>query len=137
MSKLSEWFRSHPILSIFAAFLAVGLCAHFFLNWQSERRWQAYAKAARARGVKLYLTDFAPPEIPDAENFAALPMMRAIFQPGAKSPMALPPKDRPSFGDPLKGERHGQWAVSVSGNWRLVFEFEGTNITNVDVVDYH
>lgn len=22
---------------------------------------------------------------------------------------------------PLKGERRGQWAVSVSGNWRLVF----------------
>jgi toxin HigB-1 len=38
---------------------------------------------------------------------------------------------------PLKGERSGQWAVSVSGNWRLVFEFDGANITNVDLVDYH
>ncbi len=37
----------------------------------------------------------------------------------------------------LKGERRGQWAVSVSGNWRLLFEFEGANITNVDLVDYH
>ena len=37
----------------------------------------------------------------------------------------------------LKGERKGQWAVTVSGNWRLVFEFEGANITNVDLVDYH
>ncbi len=38
---------------------------------------------------------------------------------------------------PLKGKRKGQWAVSVSGNWRLVFEFDGENVTNVDLVDYH
>jgi proteic killer suppression protein len=37
---------------------------------------------------------------------------------------------------PLKGDRGGQWAASVSGNWRLVFEFEGENATNVDLVDY-
>ena len=37
----------------------------------------------------------------------------------------------------LKGERRGQWAVSVSGNWRLVFEFEGDDATQVDLVDYH
>ena len=38
---------------------------------------------------------------------------------------------------PLKGERRGQWAVWVSGNWRLVFEFDGEDVTNVDLVDYH
>lgn len=38
---------------------------------------------------------------------------------------------------PLKGERKGQWAVSVSGKLRVVFEFEGENATNVDLVDYH
>ena len=37
----------------------------------------------------------------------------------------------------LAGERKGQWAVSVSGNWRLVFRFEGENATDVDLVDYH
>lgn len=38
---------------------------------------------------------------------------------------------------PLKGDRKGQWAVWVSGNWRLIFEFEGDDVTNVDLVDYH
>jgi proteic killer suppression protein len=38
---------------------------------------------------------------------------------------------------PLKGERKGQWAVSVSGNWRLVFEFAGEDATNLDLIDYH
>jgi proteic killer suppression protein len=37
----------------------------------------------------------------------------------------------------LKGERKGQWAVSVSGNWRLVFVFESGGVTDVDLVDYH
>lgn len=37
----------------------------------------------------------------------------------------------------LKGDRKGQWAVSVSGNWRVVFRFEGSNTTDVDLIDYH
>ena len=37
----------------------------------------------------------------------------------------------------LKGARKGQWAVWVSGNWRLVFEFDGGHVIAVDLVDYH
>ena len=37
----------------------------------------------------------------------------------------------------LKQDRKGQWAITISGNWRLVFEFDGDDITNVDLVDYH
>jgi toxin HigB-1 len=37
----------------------------------------------------------------------------------------------------LKGGRRGQWSATVSGNWRLVFEFVGEHATNVDLVDYH
>ena len=38
---------------------------------------------------------------------------------------------------PLRGGRRGEWAVSVSGNWRVIFEFDGPEATNVDLVDYH
>ncbi len=37
----------------------------------------------------------------------------------------------------LKGDLSGLWAVSVSGNWRIVFRFEGANALEVDLVDYH
>jgi proteic killer suppression protein len=37
----------------------------------------------------------------------------------------------------LTGDLKGLWAVSVSGNWRLVFRFEGENATDVDLIDYH
>ena len=46
--------------------------------------------------------------------------------------------DAPTFKlHPLVGDRKGQWAVWVSGNWRIVFEFDGENATNVDLIDYH
>ena len=38
---------------------------------------------------------------------------------------------------PLKGDRKGLFAVTVSGNWRLVFGFAGTDATDVDYIDYH
>ena len=38
---------------------------------------------------------------------------------------------------PLKGERKGQWAVSVSGNWRITFAFDGKDVIIVNLEDYH
>lgn len=38
---------------------------------------------------------------------------------------------------PLHGDLRGHWAVTVSGNWRLTFTFEGTNAVLVDYQDYH
>lgn len=38
---------------------------------------------------------------------------------------------------PLKGELSGFWSVSVSGNWRLIFRFVGSDVELVDYLDYH
>lgn len=38
---------------------------------------------------------------------------------------------------PLKGDRKGQWAMTVSGNWRITFAFEGEDVVVVDLEDYH
>ena len=37
----------------------------------------------------------------------------------------------------LKGDRAGQWSVSVTGNWRIVFRFADGGVVDVDLVDYH
>ncbi|MDE0060682.1 MAG: type II toxin-antitoxin system RelE/ParE family toxin [Defluviicoccus sp.] len=37
----------------------------------------------------------------------------------------------------LRGDRAGYWSVSVSANWRIVFRFEGNDVRDVDLVDYH
>jgi proteic killer suppression protein len=46
--------------------------------------------------------------------------------------------DLPGFRlHPLKGDLAGYWSVSVSGNWRIVFRFDGANVRDVDLIDYH
>ena len=37
----------------------------------------------------------------------------------------------------LKGDKAGTWAVTVSGNWRVTFKFEGDNAVKVHYEDYH
>lgn len=38
---------------------------------------------------------------------------------------------------PLRGELANHWAVSVNGNWRMTFTFEGTDAVLLDYLDYH
>ena len=37
----------------------------------------------------------------------------------------------------LKGARKGEYAVSVSGNWRITFQFEAGDAVHVNLEDYH
>jgi len=46
--------------------------------------------------------------------------------------------DLPGFRlHPLKGDRKGQWAIDVSGNWRITFEFREGEVYVVNYEDYH
>ena len=37
----------------------------------------------------------------------------------------------------LKGGRKGYWAMTVSGNYRITFRFDGDDVVDVDLEDYH
>ena len=37
----------------------------------------------------------------------------------------------------LRGKLEGHFAIRVSGNWRLTFAFEGTDVILLDYLDYH
>ena len=43
----------------------------------------------------------------------------------------------PGSGLHLLLPKKGRWAIKVSGNWRLTFEFKGGDAFNVDIEDYH
>lgn len=46
--------------------------------------------------------------------------------------------DLPGFAlHPLKGSRSGIWSISVSGNWRVTFEFRDGNAYILNYEDYH
>ena len=38
---------------------------------------------------------------------------------------------------PLAGELRDHWSLTVSGNWRLTFAFDGEDVVLVDYLDYH
>ena len=37
----------------------------------------------------------------------------------------------------LKGNRKGEWAVKVSGNWRITFKLEKSDAFDINYEDYH
>ena len=37
----------------------------------------------------------------------------------------------------LKGKVKGRWSITVSGNWRLTFEFTDGDVYLLDYEDYH
>ena len=58
----------------------------------------------------------------------------------ARLDSAQAPQDMnlPGWGlHPLHGGPEGHWAVSVNGNWRMVFAFDGGHAVLVDYLDYH
>jgi proteic killer suppression protein len=40
---------------------------------------------------------------------------------------------------PLKDDLKGFWSLTVTGNWRLIFGYEGKTNTasDIDLIDYH
>lgn len=53
---------------------------------------------------------------------------------------AIKPEDMNTPGNnfhPLHGKLEKYYSVKVSGNWRLIFQFEESDAILVDYVDYH
>jgi proteic killer suppression protein len=38
---------------------------------------------------------------------------------------------------PLRGDRKGEYSITVTGNWRVTFRLQGNAVTDVDFEDYH
>jgi len=51
---------------------------------------------------------------------------------------AIDDMDIPGFKlHPLKGKLKDRWSISVSGNWRITFEFREGNAFVLNYEDYH
>src|SRR6478736_6150970 len=66
---------------LFAIVLVALLWSAFCVEerWRGRRLWEEYRRDAIARGVPMTMQEFARPEIPDAENYAAIPLIEALF----------------------------------------------------------
>ena len=93
-------------------------------NRRGAQAWAAYRTDAEQRGVRLWLSDFVPPPVPDSENFAAIPIIQEIFAAAEErrefhSVLALPPRTQggwPPLAEPLKSRRIDlvQWRETLT-----------------------
>ena len=75
-------FLSKPA-TIFCLFIATvitgGAAVLVGTNSAGRTAWERYSEEARARGVKMSLQELLPAPVPDAENFAAVPLFANLF----------------------------------------------------------
>ena len=68
------------IFCLFIATVVTGGAALFVgANSAGRTAWERYSEEASARGVKMSLPELLPAPVPDAENFAAVPLFTNLF----------------------------------------------------------
>jgi proteic killer suppression protein len=87
----------------------------------------------RHAGIERFFRTGSAGRIQPAHRRRLRLILTALNTAQAPRDMGLPGLDL----HPLKGDLAGFWSVSVSGNWRIIFRFDGTDATEVDYVDYH
>lgn len=75
------WRRVRRVLVGVAALATLVALFYAVENWRGRRAWDAAVALARARGEPATLAELAPPPLPDAENFAAAPIVASLFEP--------------------------------------------------------
>ena len=90
-------------------------------------------KSFRHKGLEQFFTSGTTRGI-DAQYAAQLRRLLTALQVASKVEDLNAPNYRLHQ---LQGDRRGQWSMWVSGNWRLVFEFDGGDIISLDLIDYH
>ena len=48
--------------------------------------------------------------------------------------LRVPPGNRL---EQLSGDRKGQWSIRINDQWRICFRWEGGNVVEVEITDYH
>ena len=87
----------------------------------------------RDRGLQLFFEDDDRSQL-SVDNVARVQEILTLLDAAAR-PGDL---DQPGYRlHPLRGRFSGFWSVRVNRNWRIVFRFDGANVTDVDLTDYH
>lgn len=90
-------------------------------------------KSIRHKGLRLFFEKGDTSKI-QQDHVKKLQVRLAILH----SARSIEDLDRPGFElHSLEGKMKERWAISVSGNWRLTFEFKDEDILVLDYEDYH
>ncbi len=88
----------------------------------------------RHRGLKRFIEKNNPSGLPSSKVEKVRDIITALV-------VAENLDDLPAFPGwrlhRLKGDRKGQWSISVTGNWRITFVLEDDTIQDLNLEDYH
>lgn len=90
-------------------------------------------KSIRHKGLRIFFEKGDTSKI-QPDHVKKLQVRLAILH----SARSIEDLNRPGFElHSLEGKMKDRWAISVSGNWRLTFEFKDGDILVLDYEDYH
>ena len=97
------------------------------------RYTKAVIKSFRHKGLEAFFRKGSKAGIQAAHASKLARQLARLDQAQAAQDMNLP-----GWGlHPLHGDLNGHWSVSVNGNRRMTFTFEGVHAVLVDYQDYH
>lgn len=90
-------------------------------------------KSFRHKGLKRFYETGSVAGVQSSHNNRLRMILTAL-----DTSLEIGDMDIPGFKlHPLKGQKKGRWSVSVSGSWRITFEFREGNAYVIDYEDYH
>ena len=90
-------------------------------------------KTFRHKGLKAFFEDGSIAGIQATHAAKLARQLARLDQAQSAQDMNLPSWNL----HPLRGNLQSHWSVSINGNWRMTFTFEGTHAVLVDYQDYH
>jgi len=90
-------------------------------------------KSFRHKGLERFFRQNDPRGIQAQHGSRAGRILSLLDEASSPEQLSIPGM----FLHPLKGERKGEWAMTVSGNWRITFRFDGEDVIVVNLEDYH
>ena len=86
-----------------------------------------------AETEKIYQRERSRKLPPDIQQ-AALRKLRMVNNSINLNDLRVPPANRL---EKLSGNRAGQYSVRINDQWRICFEWRGSDAFNVEITDYH
>jgi hypothetical protein len=75
--RLWKWTKRLGLTAV--VLVTLGFLVLAFENYRGRRAWDRYRAETEARGERVDLKAFLPAEVPDAQNFAATPLLAPMF----------------------------------------------------------
>ena len=106
---------------VFACLATLIVVFYRYEAWRGRRAWEAYRAQAEQAGLKFDISAYLPPEVPEAENYAAVPFIADLFKPVDPEAPEQPPQSSLGFPETPGFHRPGRKSAVGSFNateWR-------------------